>query len=161
MVPNHLRRRDFITLLGSAASWPLAARAQQPPIPVIGYISAGSPGRLVTVFRQSLAEAGYVEGRNVAIESRSAEGQYDRLPTMAAEVPRRPDGQPSCVVRESTGPASTVVIGLFLRSSLPLRSMRPMPIACRSPLIMSGERPCIVEIASMSRSCCLSQSDCQ
>jgi ABC-type uncharacterized transport system substrate-binding protein len=89
MVSNHLRRRDFITLLGSAASWPLAARAQQPPIPVIGYISAGSPGRLVTVLRQSLAEAGYVEGRNVAIESRSAEGQYDRLPTIAAELVRR------------------------------------------------------------------------
>jgi ABC-type uncharacterized transport system substrate-binding protein len=89
MVSNHLRRRDFITLLGSAASWPLAARAQQPPIPVIGYISAGSPGRLVTVLRQSLAEAGYVEGRNVAIESRSAGGQYDRLPTIAAELVRR------------------------------------------------------------------------
>src|SRR5260221_8474284 len=84
-----MRRRNFIALLGAAAAWPLAARAQQPAMPVVGYISAGSPGHLMTVLRQSLAEAGYIEGRNVAIESRLAEGQYDRLPTMAAELVRR------------------------------------------------------------------------
>jgi putative tryptophan/tyrosine transport system substrate-binding protein len=90
MQPDQIKRRKFITLLGGAAvAWPLAARAQQPAMPVIGYISAGSPGHLMTVLRQSLAEAGYVEARNVAIESRLAEGQYDRLPTMADELVRR------------------------------------------------------------------------
>jgi putative tryptophan/tyrosine transport system substrate-binding protein len=87
-----MRRREFIAGLGGAAVWPLAARAQRPTTPVIGYLSAASsPGsHLTTVLRQGLAEAGYVEGRNVAIESRFAEGRYDRLPAMADELVRRP-----------------------------------------------------------------------
>jgi putative ABC transport system substrate-binding protein len=85
-----MRRREFITLLASsAASMPLAARAQQ-ALPVIGYISAGSPGpHVLAALRQSLAETGYVDGRNVTIESHLAEGQYDRLPAMAAELVHR------------------------------------------------------------------------
>ena len=83
-------RRKFIILLGGAAAWPLASRAQQAALPVVAYISAGQPGQqLEETLRQSLAEAGYVDGRNVAIEVHLAAGQYDRLPTIAAELVSR------------------------------------------------------------------------
>jgi len=87
-----IRRREFIVGLGSAAAWPLVARAQQPAMPVIGYLGVESAqlDKNVTVpFLQGLKETGFVDGQNVAIEYRYAENQYDRLPALAADLVRR------------------------------------------------------------------------
>ena len=89
---DRLQRREFITLLGGAAvGWPLAVRAQS-AVPVIGYLDAGAPetsAHLAAAFRKGLAETGYAEGRNVAIEYRWARNEYDRLPEMASDLVRR------------------------------------------------------------------------
>jgi putative ABC transport system substrate-binding protein len=87
-----MRRREFISLIGTAATWPLAARAQKPTMPVIGFLNGASYDKsayLVSAFHRGLAETGFVEGRNVAFDYRSADGQYDRLPALAAELARR------------------------------------------------------------------------
>jgi ABC-type uncharacterized transport system substrate-binding protein len=131
-----MKRREFITLLaGAAAAWPLAARAQQSVMPVIGYLDAASASDrtyIVAAFRQGLADTGYVEGQNVAIEYRWAEGDYGRLSQMAAELVRQ---QVSLIVTPGAAAgalaaknATTAIPIVFAVSSTPahrVRSKRP------------------------------------
>ena len=103
-----MRRREFLTLIGSAAAtWPLTVLAQQPAMPVIGFLNGASPGGYATqvnAFREGLKEAGYVEGQNVAIEYRWANDQYDRLAALADDLVRRPVS----VIAATSTPANLV-----------------------------------------------------
>jgi putative ABC transport system substrate-binding protein len=126
-----MRRRDFITLLGgaAAAAWPLAARAQQQAMPVVGYFNSGSPAALsesLAALRHSLREAGFVDGRNVRIEARWAEGRYERLTGIAAELVAQnvailvaTGGEPAALAAKA---ATTTIPVVFLVGADPVQS---------------------------------------
>ena len=117
-----MERRKFITLLGGASAWPLAARAQQPSIPVVAFLAVGSPDALrarVVAFRKGLNEIGYVEGQNVMVEYHWLEGNYDRLPAVLDDVIRRgvaviavPGGSPISVAAKAATATIPIVFGV-------------------------------------------------
>jgi putative ABC transport system substrate-binding protein len=113
-----MRRRDFISLVGGVAAWPMAARAQHEALPVIGFLQSNSPvasAHMTAAFHNGLKETGYVEGQNVGIVHRYADGQYDRLPVLAAELVRS-----QIVVLAATGGDSTILAARAATATIPI-----------------------------------------
>jgi putative ABC transport system substrate-binding protein len=133
-----VRRREFITLLGGAAAWPIAVRAQQPAMPVVGFLnpaSSDTTADFLRAFRQGLKDTGYVEGENVAIAYRWAENQFDRLPELAADLVRRK----VVVIAATGGPPSTLAARRQPRQSRSSSSLPKNPV--RLGLVASLARP--------------------
>jgi len=151
-----MRRRAFITLLGGAAAWPLAARAQQ-PMPVIGYFSARSPvtdGSMLSAFRQGLSDTGFVEGRNVAMELRWAEGRDDRLLELAHDLVRR-----RVAVIITTGGESTARAVKAATSTIPIVFISGSdPVESGLVASLTGREAISPASAASSRRSCQSRS---
>ena len=132
-----MRRREFTAGLGASLAAPLAVRAQQQPIPVIGFLNSGSPGpfaQMLAAFHQGLKDGGFVEGRNVAIEYRWAEGHYDRLPTLSADLVRR-----QVAVIAATGGSFSVFAAKAATATIPVLFIAADPV--RDGLVASLNRP--------------------